>query len=103
MFACRSHLIEVATEASLQPLLQFYLFLPALITTLKDIGLFSTLRVADITSTRSIQLLSVVMSVLSMSYSFTTNYRKNKHEAMGACDLGSCIYFVFTLCMVTSR
>ena len=43
------------------------------------------------------------MSVMSMSYSFTTNYRKNKHEAMGACDVGSCLYFVFTLCMVTSR
>ena len=76
-------MIEVATEASLQPLLQFYLFLPALITAIKDIGLFSTLRVADITSTRSIQV------------------RKRRHPTYGR--LIACTLIKIALWMTFSR
>ncbi len=102
-YSCRAHLIEVCAESSLQPMLQLYLFLPKMVSSFREIGLISTVRLADITSTESLQLMSVMVSVLSVAYSFTTNYRMKKDGAMGMFEPSSLLYFIYALCLVISR
>ncbi len=65
--------------------------------------MFLTIQLADLTNTESVQLVSVFFSVLSVSYSFTTHYRRKKSEAMGSFQLGTALYFLHTLCLVVSR
>lgn len=101
--ASRAHLIEVCTEASLQPLLQFYLLLPTLIRLGSEIDHLLDLSLINLADTSAIQFYSVVGSVASMAFSFTTYYRKKKQDAMGICEVNTIIYFFYALCLVLSR
>ena len=72
----RAHLIEVCCESSLMALLQFYLFLPTLVVYSLNLGGIFEVTVSDIVYSRaSKQVLSIVFSVLSLSFKFTRNYR----------------------------
>ena len=54
-------------------------------------------------STRAIQLYSILMSIMSMAYSFTTYYRRKKLDAMDTVSMGTVAMFTYTLCMIISR
>ncbi len=75
-FSTRAHLIEVCCESSLMALLQFYLFLPTLISYSRNLEAVFDVTVNDIFYSRaSKQVLSITFSVLSLSFKFTRNYR----------------------------
>ncbi|XP_040572387.1 uncharacterized protein [Lepeophtheirus salmonis] len=107
----RTQLIEVCTEASLQPLIQFYLIFITIIhwgSSLKN-EISSNIQnntsigvvVYSILTLTQKQVLCVLVSVFTLSWSFTVHYRNKKDSTMGV--FPSILYFLYTLCFVIAR
>ena len=95
----RAIIIEVAIESSFQPLLQLYLLLPGIIKqfmcyhkAIHSTNMIDSLSISEIFNftftgqTSEIQFLSILTSVISLSWSFTY-YQSMKKK--GALDFGS--------------
>jgi hypothetical protein len=68
----RAHLIEVCCESSMMALLQFYLFFPTVIYYTLDLHA----PVDDVLTDRTLrQLYSIITSLFSIAWKFTTNYK----------------------------
>ena len=87
-------MIEVCTEASLQPILQLYLFLLSLLC---SNDLYSTC----INLWTIVQILSFLSSVLSVPRTFTQRYALNQNGMMSLESKAA--YFLFSLSGVVSR
>ena len=91
-------MIEVCTEASLQPILQLYLFLLSLLCSrLCSEDLYNTC----INLWTIIQVLSFLSSVLSVPRTFTQTYALNQNGMMS--NESKAAYFLFSLSGVISR
>ena len=97
--SARAHLIEVAVEATFQPLLQMYLLLPIIV---RDIGSFDidTYKRMD-----KLQLFSMMTSIISLAWSFAFYKASMKREALDfdVNPLGRIVIILSNLCMITSR
>ncbi|TRY70108.1 hypothetical protein TCAL_15011 [Tigriopus californicus] len=93
----RAQLIEVCTEASLQPIFQFYLVFQNLLHV--DVG--QLIQFGDIFDYHKLQLVSVVISLFTLSWSFTVQYRQNKENSVGI--FVTLFYFISVAMLVTSR
>lgn len=93
----RAQLIEVCTEASLQPIFQVYLVFQNLLHV--DVG--SLIKSGDIFDYHKLQLVSVVISLFTLSWSFTVQYRNNKENSVGI--FVTLFYFISVAMLVTSR
>ena len=100
-YSSRAQLIEVCTEASLQPIFQFYLVFQdfALDTGKWSFDLASGLVVPIEYNRR--QVTSVIISLLTLAASYTLRYRQNKENSMGFWL--TVYYFLFTLLLVVAR
>ena len=87
-------MIEVVTEASLQPILQLYLFLLSLLC---STDLYNTC----INLWTIVQILSFLSSVLSVPRNFTQTYAHNQNGMMTLESKAA--YFIFSLSGVISR
>ena len=87
-------MIEVCIEASLQPILQLYLFFLSILSS-KD--LYNNC----VSLWTIVQVLSFVSSVLSIPRNFTQTYAMNKTGMMST--EAQIVYFLFVLCGVLSR
>ena len=97
VISSRAQLIEVCTEASLQPIFQFYLIF-------QDFALDTEKWLLDLTDGIEYnrrQVYSVVISLITLSASYTLRYRQNKENSMGLWL--TAYYFVSTLLLVVSR
>jgi hypothetical protein len=92
VYASRVQVIETVAESSLQAVFQLYLLLPHLVS-----------NNANLSLVEMGQKLSVIISVLAMTWSFTTLYRKKKFEAFPIFSFGTIVYAVFTLCLIVGR
>ena len=90
-------MIEVSTEASLQPILQLYLFLLTLSCQSDVSDVYNTC----ITVWTIIQVLSFLSSMLSIPRTFTNVYVNNQNEMMSS--EATISYFSFLLMGVISR
>ena len=97
----RAQLIEVCTEASLQPIFQFYLVFQdfALDTEKWSLDLANGLVVPIEYNRR--QVYSVIISLLTLAASYTLRYRQNKENSMGFWL--TAYYFLSTLLLVVAR
>ena len=89
-----SKMIEVCTEASLQPILQLYLFMVSILST-------KNLYSSCISLWTVVQVLSFVSSILSIPRTFTFTYTLNKHGMMTT--EAQMAYFFFLFSGVLSR
>ena len=111
-----AHLIEVCTESSLQPLVQFFIIFLALIgrnvtsdaknevtsfynaTLAKDWSKFGEILEE---STVTLQFWSFISSVVSIAWSFQSNYARKKFGQMTITS--RLVYFLYVLSAVLSR
>lgn len=99
----RAHLIEVAVEATFQPLLQMYLLLPIIIDVFdKDFG---SIDLDAFKKMDLLQFLSMVASIVSLAWSFAFYKASLKNEALDfdINPFGRIILIFANLSMVTSR
>ena len=99
----RAHLIEVAVEATFQPLLQMYLLLPIIVEVFdKDIG---SIDLDAFKKLDLLQLLSMVASIVSLAWSFAFYKASLKNEALDfdINPFGRVILIFANLSMITSR
>ena len=86
IMGARSRLIEVTSESSFQPLLQFYLFLPTLIVFLINLNneSFNTDKRTEefVNDIGKLQFWSILTSFLSLSWSFTSYQCLKKNGAL---------------------
>ena len=104
----RARMIEVCIESSFQPLLQLYLVLPTLIQyieceTYKD--LLEKPLVETFNTRSGLQFLSVITSVLGLSWSFNFYKTTQKYGALNwtANPMGRICLSLSTLLQITSR
>ena len=105
----RVHMIEVVTESSIQPLFQLYIVFFDLIYWMDSLhqiepsregeGLLSLIFQEKFFKKR--QILSVLMSVLALSFGYTIQYRHNKDNAIKIGQL--LVYFTSIIMFVMSR
>jgi hypothetical protein len=115
MISSRAQLIEVCTEASLQPIFQFYLIFQDLThldlsfvfqegISFFFLSLFSSGKVElpeAFGEFHRLQVFSVVISLLTLTWSYTVQYRQNKENSMGF--FTSAYYFTFVGLLIVSR
>ena len=89
-------LIEVCFEASLQPILQLYLFLLPLVC-----SSFDSITSSCITPWTIVQVLSFLSSMLSIPRVFTTQYTSQKNGMMSS--EAQLVYFMYVLLGAISR
>jgi len=112
----KAHLIEVCTESSLQPLVQFFIIFSALLpndvtsdasNTIKNaINLLLEKNWAELgllleRSNITLQLWSFLTSVGSVAWSFQSNYARNKFGHMSITSRA--VYFLYVLLAVLAR
>lgn len=95
----RAQIIEACTEASFQPMLQFYLIFQDIAPLRWDGPLLSELK--KILDTHSLPLFSGIISIITLAGAYTTRYRENKEFAItiGA----SAFFFLSLLFQIASR
>lgn len=99
----RTQIIEVCTEASLQPLLQLYVVLINFITWKKTNveGRESIITLDFLFDDEKRRLVSVFVSLLAIAWSYTAQYRANKERALG--HMATAMYFTSIYLFVTAR
>ena len=98
LISSRAQLIEVCTEASLQPLFQFYLVFKDVVSL--DLN---SLRhgLTEAFDEHRRQMASVMVSLITLSLSYTMQYRQNKENSLSI--IPTLTYFIMTSCFVISR
>ena len=104
----RSRIIEVCSESSFQPLLQFYLFLPTLVVSFRNLGteVSSDQSASNLFSNLSnLQFWSILTSCISLAWSFTFYQSVKKRGALdfGANPLGRMVLLFSNTCQISSR
>ena len=99
----RAHLIEVAVEATFQPLLQMYLLLPLIIEVFNED--FGTVDLDAFKKIDLLQLLSMLASIVSLAWSFAFYKASLKNEALDfdINPFGRIVLILSNLSMITSR
>ncbi|TRY71041.1 hypothetical protein TCAL_15010 [Tigriopus californicus] len=88
----RAQIIEACTEASFQPMLQFYLIFQDIAPLSWSGPILSELQ--KIIATHSLPLFAGILSVITLAGAYTTRYRENKEFAI---TLGASAFFFFSL------
>ena len=98
--SARAHLIEICTEASIQPLLQLYI---VFLTFIQRGSEFTNLIEYLITdpSLKKRQVVSVLMSIITLAWGFTTQYRENKENSMSKLQIAT--YFLIVMTQIIVR
>jgi hypothetical protein len=101
LISSRALVMEVCTEASLQPLFQFYLVFIDFVK-LGDLQKSTVFEVlSSIVSGNLRQVLSVTLSVATLAWAYTNHYRRKKENSMRA--LPCAVYFISVMLLVVSR
>ena len=105
MIRDRSHMVEICTEASLQPILQLYLVLLNLQNWIQSSKHHAHEESSDFLTeqigSNQLALITVVISVLNIGFGYTLHYYYQKDEAL---KVGSAIlYFLTVMLFVISR
>ena len=104
IFSSRARMIEICSESSFQPLLQFYLLLPSMMC-----FNYSSLLDQDVSdflsSVPELQFWAIVTSCLSLSWSVNVYQALKKRGALdfGANLIGRILLLAYCICQVTSR
>merc|ERR1712150_22796 len=114
----RAIIIEVAIESSFQPLLQLYLLFPAMVKqfmcyyqAINSENVFDSLSFSEIFNftftgqTSEIQFISILTSVISLSWSFTYYQSMKKKGALdfGSNVIGRSLMLLANLLQISSR
>ena len=101
VISSRAQLIEVCTEASLQPMLQLYLVFQELVAfDIYNLNLQEALNVYYDINRR--QIFSVIISLITLSWAYTAQYRQNKENSIDLLP-SSLVYFVSIGLLVVAR
>ena len=102
----RVKIIEICTESSFQPLFQLYIVYFSLVRWAIGTGMVTRNQEDDqhfhlIVNRHWREMLSIGVSILSLSWGYTSHYRRSKNGALGI--LPTLIYFMSTLLFVFTR
>lgn len=104
LISSRAQMIEVCTEASLQPLFQFYLVFQDVLHLDLSAG-STTMTVAEAFNfaldAHRRQIASVLVSLFTLAWSYTMQYRHNKENSLSA--MATLIYFLSISSLIVSR
>jgi hypothetical protein len=103
LISSRAQMIEVCTEASLQPLFQFYLVFKDVLHL--DLSGHSGLTIGEALNlafdSHRRQIASVLVSLFTLAWSYTMQYRQNKENSLSA--IPTIIYFLSISALVVPR
>ena len=106
LLSSRVKIIEVCTESFFQPLFQLYIVYMSLMNWVLGEGMVTSSRENDdhfhlIINQHWREMLSICISILSLSWGYTSHYRRSKEGALDT--LATLAYFGSTLLFVIAR